>query len=89
MAELCRALAIIKLVEYCILSLPITNQDYLLIHINSDCAAVLSFLPKTMKIIPNSIPLYQIKREILLIKQQYNIIIEPYKVKAYQDEVHP
>jgi len=25
----------------------------------------------------------------LLIKQQYNIVIEPYKVKAYQDEVHP
>jgi len=53
-AELYRILAIMKLVEYYIMSFPSIINQHLIIHINLDCASVLTFFPFSMKIINNS-----------------------------------
>jgi len=60
-----------------------------MMHINSDYESVLTFLPFSMKVINNSVSLYQIKREILLIKQWHKIQIHPNKVKAHKDKLLP
>ena len=51
-AKLYSILAILKLVEYLIKSLSKLEQKYYLIDIVSDCAAVLSLLLTSIKIVP-------------------------------------
>ena len=88
-AELCSTLAIVKIIQYIIIKsyTPITSN--LIIKVNSDYDLVLSFLLSNQKIITNNVSLYQIKREIILIKQKLHLTILPLKVKAHQDTLDP
>ena len=84
--ELCSTLAIMKIVKYLILESN-DRENQFAISINTDCTLVIFFLFSTLKIISNIISLYQVKREILLLKQRHDIIIKPYKVDAHQDDI--
>jgi len=85
-AEICRALAIIKLTSYllsCLLPQKLSNP---LILISSDCSAVINFLLESPIIISFSSVIHQGKWEIRLIIEKHNLNITPSNVKAHQDE---
>jgi len=85
-AELCGTLAIFKIIQLYLLSSLITLISPVPVEVNSDCALVLSFIPSSQKIINNSISLYQVKQEILYLKQIFNLTIKPNKIQAYQND---
>ena len=86
-AEPCGVLAICKLIEYA--AQRRTTDRLVRVKIVSDCVAVINFLPSTRSTISNKATLHQIKREMLLIKEQVNLKLTPVKVAAHRDETTP
>ena len=85
-AELCRASSIIKLLKYIILSNNIPLNYERIIVIYSDYSAMIQFLYILLVFIPFTSPIYQIKNEIIQLKEKLQIYLSLIKVKAYQDE---
>ena len=80
-------LAICKLIE--LATQRRTSDQIIRVKIVSDCAAVIKFLHCTRSTILNKATLLQVKREILLIKEQVNLKLTPVKVAAHRDELIP
>lgn len=80
-AELCRMLAICKVIEYCRIRFGLIQR--LIFKAHSDCSSALNFLSYQPKIISNNSKLHQIKREILLILQNTQLQPIPSKAKAH------
>ena len=85
--ESCGVLAICKLIKHTAQRRRI--ERLIRVNISSDCAAVMSFLHCTRSTISNKATLYQIKREILLIKEKINSQISMTKVASHHDEIIP
>ena len=85
-AEICGVLTILKVIEYIINWINRRKEEYR-IKITTDYSAIINFLNRRVNFISNQATLYQIKREILLIKEKLNLYIYPLKVKAHHDEL--
>ena len=86
-AELCWVLAICKLIEYA--AQRRTTDRLIRLKIVPERAAVKNLLCSTRSAIFNEATLHQIKREMLLIKEQVNLKLTPVKVAAHRDETTP